>query len=799
MRTRQLCDELTCQQLEFPAILDALREKLQTPYGANILDKIEPSWTREMILQQLNETAELQTILQAGDYIPIAFADDIRPLLAKIRPAESFLEAEELLRIRHYLEYLNELRSFFQHYRGQLSLTWRYIQALHSHRELVREIDRYLSPKGEVLDTASPALREIRRKIQQLEAEEKQLLQKLLKRYQDYTQDDIVTLRDGRMVLAIQQQWAHKVNGIVHGTSASGATVFMEPMETLRISNEIQNLRIQERQEIIKILKTLTQAVRLVRNDLEYGLENLAILDVIHAKANWAHAVQATVPRLKEEPILKLQQARHPLLIRKIGYQNVVPLTISLGDPFVTLVITGPNAGGKTVSLKTVGLIVLLVHYGIPVPVHPESEIPIVEEIMVDIGDRQSIEQDLSTFSAHVVRLKEIVEKASERTLVLMDEIGTGTDPREGAALAVAILEQLTTRKALTIATTHHGELKAFAHVTPGVENASMEFDLESLQPTYRLRIGIPGSSYAFEIARRYGLPESILQRAREILGQEQDVLETLVLDLQRKIHQLEKERRELTIKLSEAEGLRNLYQRQLETLKKEKKTLKQQAVQEAQKIVENARRQIEHLVAEIRRTEASRESIKQAHQELQKLRQKLKREEASPAKAVDVIFRPGDVVWIESLREEVEIEAPPDDKGRVRVLVGNVHLTLDGWQLKKLNKTPAKKRPEVRDRGHQLDAVSPPVGPELDVRGMDSYAAVEAVDRYLDEAKAAGWEEVRIIHGKGTGILRQKINQFLSKDRRVISKRLGRWGEGDTGVTIVRLKEPAPSEDISD
>ncbi len=799
MRTPPLFDELTRQQLEFPAILDALREQLQTPYGQDVLNALEPLPDLEIIQQHLNETAELQAILAAGEYIPIGFSDDIRPLLAKIRPAESFLEAEELLRIRAYLLYLSELRAFFQHYTEQLPLTRRYIQALHPHRELVREIERRISPKGEVLDTASPTLRDLRRKIQQLEAEEKHLLQKLLKRYREYSQDEIVTLRDGRMVLAIQQQWAHKVNGIVHGTSASGATVFMEPMETLRISNQIQNLRIEERQEIIKILKSLTQMVRTLRDDLEYGLDNLARLDVIHAKAALAQSLQATVPRLTQQPVLTLKQARHPLLIRKIGHQHVVPLSLTLGRDFVTLVITGPNAGGKTVSLKTVGLILLMVHHGIPVPVHPESEIPVLEQVLVDIGDRQSIEQDLSTFSAHVVRLKDILENATARSLVLVDEIGTGTDPREGSALAVAILEQLTHQKVLTIATTHHGELKAFAHVTPAVENASMEFDLETLQPTYRLRIGIPGSSYAFEIARRYGLPDAVLERAREIVGQEQDVLETLVLDLQQKIQQLEKERRELSIKLSEAEGLRQLYQRQVETLKKEKKALKQQAVKEAQQLVDDARRQIERLVAEIRRTEASRESIKRAHQEIEQLRNTLQKEEAPATEPAAEGFNPGDVVWIESLREEGEIESPPDDKGRVRVLVGNVHLTLDARQLRKVNKASTEAPVETRYKGEQLDTLGTPVGPELDVRGMDSYEAIEAVDRYLDQAKAAGWEEVRIIHGKGTGVLRQKINQFLGKDRRVVSKRLGRWGEGDTGVTIVRLKEPAPSEDVSE
>ena len=796
--TQPQFDESTLTQLEFPAILSALKEHIRTPYGHDVLQSIQPSSNPETISRWLQEVEELKAILDAGETIPIGFPEDIRPLLEKIRPEDSFLESDELLRIRSYLFFLGELRAFFTHYLEHLPTLVDYIRALHPHRDLVREIDRRIAPDGEVLDTASPELREIRRNILRLEQEEKTMLQRLLRRYKEYSQDEIITLRDGRMVLAIQQQWAHKVNGIVHGTSSSGATVFIEPLETLRISNEIQNLRIEERKEIIKILRQLTGMLRQVRQDILYGTENLGVLDFIHAKAVLARELQATAPRLSTDPVVELHQARHPLLIRKIGHQNVVPLHLELGKNFVTLVITGPNAGGKTVSLKTVGLILVMVHYGIPVPVQPNSIVPVLERMMVDIGDQQSIEQDLSTFSAHIVRLKEMLANATPRSLLLIDEIGTGTDPREGSALAIAILEHLTRQRALTIATTHHGELKAFAHTAPAVENASMEFDLDTLQPTYRLRIGVPGSSYAFEIARRYGLPEEILQKARDIVGREQDVLEALVLDLQKKIQQLEKEHRELSIKLSEAEGLRQLYQRQVEALKKEKKTLKQEALREARQLVDDARKKIEHLVAEIRRTEASRSSIKQAHKELEELKRALQPEEEALPEVSDGVLRPGDTVWIESLREEGEVETPPDEKGRVRVLVGNVHLTLDARNLRKIPKSVDSGAPVSRRKGEALDTLSEQVGPELDVRGLDSYEAIEAVDRYLDQAKAAGWDEVRIIHGKGTGVLRQKINQFLGKDKRVVSKRLGRWGEGDTGVTIVRLKEPEPSPDVS-
>ncbi len=796
-------DELTLAQLEFPAIVAAIQEQLRTPYGKDQVEAMHPSSDATTISRWLQEVKELKEILDAGGQVPLRFDSDIRPLLDKIKPKNSFLESQDILVIRSYLHYLSELRAFFKAYLDHLPALKPYILALHPHRDLVKEIDRKIAANGDVLDTASPQLRQIRARILQLESEEKKVLQQALKRYKEYSQDEIVTLRDGRMVLAIQQQWAHKVNGIVHGTSATGQTVFMEPMETLRISNQIQNLRIEERQEVIKILRELTNRIRTFREDIAYGIENLGILDFIHAKAILAKEWQASAPQLSEMPILDLHQARHPLLIRKIGHHNVVPLSLHLGKSFHTVIITGPNAGGKTVSLKTVGLIVTMVHYGLLVPLASNSVVPILDRVLVDIGDRQSLEQDLSTFSAHIVRLKEILHHANERSLVLMDEMGTGTDPREGSALAIASLEALIQRKALTLVTTHHGELKAFAHTTAGVENASMEFNLDTLQPTYRLRLGVPGSSYAFEIARRYGLPERVLHRAREIIGKKQDMLESLVLELQKRIQQLEAEHRELSIKLSEAEGLRQLYQRQVEAHKKEKQRLKRQALEEAQELVKGARKTIEHVVADLKQSKASKESIKQAHQTIENLRKQIQNEQqafAEPEKefAQDAQLRPGDRVWIESLREEGEVEVPPDEKNRGRVLVGNVRLTLDAHQLKKLPGEPRGSRVESQLKGARIDQMKEQVGPELDVRGMDSYESIEAVDRYLDQALQAGWEEVRIIHGKGTGILRQKIHQFLGKDKRVVSKRLGRWGEGDTGVTIVRLRETTPSPDAS-
>ncbi len=777
-------------QLELPTLLQKLSEFLQTPYGFDPFQELEVQRDARTIRELLQQVAEMMDLEGSEYVVPLGELPDIRPLLEKLRPEDSFLEAVELTRVKDNLEKFSELAAFFREHRENCPGLYRIAERIHSHPKIVQEIDHTLDERGEIRDDATPELRRIRREIHRLENEVKHLFGKLLKKYSEFSQDEIITLRDGRMVLGIQQHYVNKVPGIVHGTSGSGATVFVEPMESLRLSNQIQNLKIEERQEIIRILQFLSGLIREVRDDIFYSLENLGVLDFIHAKAELARQLQATVPQIGEEPRLKLLNARHPLLILKMGHQNVVPLSLTLGEDFHTLVITGPNAGGKTVALKTVGLLVLMTQLGIPIPAQPDSVVPVLDQVLVDIGDRQSLEQDLSTFSAHIVRLREILRQAHTHTLVLLDEIGTGTDPREGSALAIAVLKELTERKTLTIATTHHGELKAFANDTSGVENASMEFDLESLQPTYRLHVGIPGSSYAFEIARRYGLPEKVLQEAEKILGPDKGKLENILLKLNARLQEIDKERRELSIKLSEAEGLRNLYQQEVERLKREQKELRRKAAEEAEQIVKQANARIEKLVAEIRRTQAEKEKIREAHREIERLEESVQQilQETRPRFVPTDQLKKGDVVWIEDLRQEGELLSDPDNHNKAWVLVGEIRMKMDVSQLKKVARERTETGKVFRHREALPDKLEGGVTPELDLRGMDSYEALQAVDRYLHQAMEESWEEVRIIHGKGSGVLRRVVNDFLARDKRVAEKRFGKWGEGDTGVTIVKL-----------
>jgi len=785
-------DDTTLTQLEFQKIIEQIESLLSTPFGILQFDSLNHSCDKQIVEERLQEVKEMAYLLESQNRVPLRGFTDFRPSLEKVKPHNAFLDNTQIIEIKENLILFKELSQFFKAQKNYCERLYEYARGIHNHNKVVAEIEATIDVSGEILDSASPELRQIRKQIRSLETEQKKMLQSSIKRYAEFSQDEIITLRDGRMVLGIQQNYVNKVNGIVHGTSASGATVFVEPMETLQIGNQIQNLKIQERTEIIKILKFLTGLIRQIREDILFGIENIGILDLIHSKALLALKLKAFVPRITTDSRIKLIQARHPLLILKMGHQNVIPLSIEIGEKFNTLIITGPNAGGKTVAMKTIGLLTLLVQIGMPVPADPDSVLPLLPNVLVDIGDRQSLEQDLSTFSAHVVRLRNIIQKADSDSLVLLDEIGTSTDPKEGAALAISILRDLTRNNVRTVATTHHGELKAFAHSERGVENASMEFNLKTLQPTYHLKLGIPGSSYGFEIARRYGLPENIIQEAQTLVGIEKDKMEDLIISLATKLQEIEKERRELSIKLSETEGLRNLYERQVQHFKKDKKRMVQEAANEAKKIIQESKKLVEHVVEEIRTQQGTKDSIKMARTTLEEKTNTLE-EILRPVQEYDVhheILKTGDTVYIQALREEGEVLEVSEDQQKVKVLVNNVKMTVNRAGIQKLTKNIIESKPRGEAKTHFTDSLKTVLKPELDLRGLDSENAIEKTDRYLSEILDSDWDEVRIIHGKGTGVLRKRVNEFLSRDSRVLEKRLGMWGEGDTGVTIVKLKK---------
>jgi DNA mismatch repair protein MutS2 len=659
-----------------------------------------------------------------------------------------------------------------------------YHHQLFADKIIEHHINEALDERGFVKDTASRELREIRRSMISASEALRKRLESILRQVseQEFLQEDIITTRDGRLVIPVKVEYKHNVPGFIHSTSASGATVFIEPAESLELNNALRELQLSEQREIHRILIDLTQQVSGIREPLESSFTTLTELDVIFARGKYSIEIIGNPPMLSSNPCIKLYDARHPILLRHLRREGVVPLSIELGGDVQTLIITGPNAGGKTVAMKTVGLLVLCTQAGIHIPAGSESEVFPFHNIFVDIGDDQSIENDLSTFSSHLISLSNILEKTDSSSLVLIDEIGAGTDPSEGAALAAVVLQELTNRQTITIATTHHGMLKAFAHETKGISNASMEFDQESLRPTYRFRSGIPGSSYAFELAERLGISQSLLNRARLQAGDEKTKLESLLIELERQSQEYQCQLRETSKEKERLESLVLSYEQKMTQLKRELGTIRKKAVEEAKEIVQQAHIQVERSVKEIRESGAEREVVRSSRQVLKHLGeelQKIKIEEQSSPQNYEPIQN-GDIVRIREGREQGEVV---EIQGKYAiVLSGSARMRI---ALTDLHKEQSQKQQVIFSASSivPLDAKN-----EIDLRGLLGDEAIAQVQTFLDNAYATGLHRVDIIHGKGTGALRKRIGEFLKKCPHIKSYRLGEWNEGGTGVTVVEL-----------
>jgi DNA mismatch repair protein MutS2 len=640
----------------------------------------------------------------------------------------------------------------------------------------------------------------VRKEISRAQTEAHDRLRRILKSLadRDMVQEQVITRREGRLVLMLKDEFRHRVPGLVHDESASGHTVFIEPMESVEVNNRIRQLLSAEREEIERILLALSDRFRGRLPQIEQNLNVLVRFDVIQAKARLARRLNAAAPQIVEpaEGRLSLLAARHPLLLLRGGDpQNIVALDLDLGGDFFTLILTGPNAGGKTVALKTVGLLSLMALSGLPIPAAADSTVPHFRRIFSDIGDRQSIENDLSTFTSHMARLVEILASASSADLVLLDEIGSGTDPDEGAALAVAILRALTERRCLTLTTTHHGALKAFAHDQPGVRNGSMAFDSATLQPTYRYHAGLPGSSYAFEIAARLGLDAAVINDARAGVGVEKINVEQLSADLERRLAEQRQLMEKLKLEEIRLTGLSKLYEDRAARLKTNESALRQQAVEESARILQRANAAVEEAIRKIRESEASRESIREAKEKLVEARREMENEAARLAQPQALSVAPllhemtvGMPVWWGAKAARAIIAEPPDAQGRVLVEMGNLKARVPLAELQPFSEQKAAAIHAV-DRVAEIKESRDSLLPEIDVRGQRVDEAVAAVDKFIDDAIIAGWSELRIIHGKGTGALRQSISDFLAKHPHVAGARQAPLGAGDAGVTLVSLK----------
>jgi len=783
--------------LEFDKVLDDLAGRTHSPLSAERLRQLRPLSDIQLVRTSLGRVSELRKHMDSGRFFPIGTFEDIGNYLQLAAAEGSYLEPDSLRRIHRVLDLAARLHLFFSENQSDFPLLQEVGTSLVPNRPLVQEIVKTVDLNTlEIRDQASANLATIRRKMSQARERVRRELETSLDRLwrKGILQERLITKRQGRWVLPVKETHRHQVKGVLHDQSASGATLFVEPLETLELNNQVRRLEADERQEIEKVLRQLTNLVRENRTDLEQNLETLIALDCTHAMALTSKIFDQHEPSVETRGLLNIKGGRHPLLaLREDMQSSAVPLDLSIGDGFNTLVITGPNAGGKTVALKTVGLLALMVSCGLHVPADADSEIPLFNQIFAHVGDAQSIEMDLSTFSAHLKGINEIVDRAASQDLVIIDEIGTGTDPQEGAALAMSVLEVLTNRGALTIVTTHQGTLKAFAHETPGIANGSMAFDTETLTPTYRFRPHLPGSSYAFEIAKRMGLTETIITRSRSLMGTQAHRLEDLILQLQDQIQRNEQLETDLEAQAGILEDLAKRYREKKDILERETTHLRRQAAEEAKNLIREANAAVEKAIQTVREQGATRLAIRDAKTLIKQEKETIDKEleatlpgekphQADPIK--DKVGTGDRVHWMRG-GVDATVLSDEDATGEVLIARGNLKVRVPKAELtrtKGLGRTPSGLH------SHVTIPFPDKVRTEIDIRGLQVDEALEAVDRFVNDALLGGLREVHIIHGVGTGALRSSVIPFLREHPLVQATLPGGPSQKNPGMTTATI-----------
>ena len=707
------------------------------------------------------------------------------------------LSPEELLRVAGVLKCARQAKAYADGEGMENDLNVFFAQ-ITPNKYLEERIFTSIVSKDELADAASPELASIRRKIRRQSVAIREGLQKIITSptYAKFLQEPIVTIRSDRFVVPVKAECKGSIPGLVHDVSSSGSTFFIEPMQAVNGNNALRELFVEERKEIERILTELSGEVAGHREHLAINYTVLTQLDCIFARAKLSFAMKATEPEIRTDGRLELKRARHPLITGK----TVVPISVRLGSDFDTLIITGPNTGGKTVTLKTTGLFTLMAQSGLQVPAEHGTELAVFDDVFADIGDEQSIEQSLSTFSGHMTNIVSILTQVTPDSLVLFDELGAGTDPTEGAALAQAILSTLLDMHTRTVATTHYSELKEYALTTENVENASVEFDVTTLRPTYRLSIGIPGKSNAFEISRKLGLPEFVIGKAKELLSKEQVRFEDVIANAEYHRQVAERERQIAEEASREMVAIRNQAEAERRKLEEQRERSIKKAKEEAKRIVENARRESDAIIAELRAMKkaggAQEHEIQRVRKQVDTAQEALADKPEEAAGEVPKSVKVGDMVHIASMDVDATVMSLPDAKGYLQLKVGMMKMRAQMSDLRTLSSTQKLIKKEQKKQEHKramreqrVDVMTRPVRQELDVRGMALDEAIPEVQKFLDDAMLSSLGEVSIIHGNGTGILRAGIQDCLRRHPCVSSFRLGRYGEGETGVTIVSLK----------
>ena len=785
--------------LEYPKIIEKLTEKASSPMGKELCRNLTPSTDIEQIRLMQTQTKDALTRLFQKGSVSFGSVKDVRGSLKRLEIG-STLGIVEILAVCALLENTSRVKAYSRKDRNDApadSLDAMF-EGLSPLTPLSSEIRRCILSEDEISDDASPGLRSVRRNMKITNDRIHTQLSGLVNgSARNYLQDSVITMRNGRYCIPVKAEYKGQVPGMIHDQSSTGSTLFIEPMAVVKLNNDMRELELQEQKEIEAVLASLSEQIAAEREAVSLNLTLMVQLDFIFARAALAMDMNGSEPVFNEEGRIRLRQARHPLILKK----KAVPIDIRLGDEFDLLIITGPNTGGKTVSLKTAGLLTLMGQSGLHIPALDRSELALFHEIYADIGDEQSIEQSLSTFSSHMTNIVSFLDKADRNSLVLFDELGAGTDPTEGAALAISILSYLHQKGIRTMATTHYSELKVYALSTPGVENACCEFDVETLRPTYRLLIGIPGKSNAFAISSRLGLSDEIIQKAREQISEQDESFEDVISSLEENRVTLEKERQEAARYKEEIRQLKAQLEARQEKLDSQKDRIIRQANEEAHKILEEAKEyadQTMKLFHKFQKDHVDTASVERERQELRKRMDRAEKKMSRPVEkkqpkkqltAKDV--HPGDSVKVLSMNLKGTVGSRPDSKGFLFVQMGIIRSKVHISDLELIDE-PVITAPSLQKTGAGKIRMSKSasVSTEINLLGKTVDEAVAELDKYLDDAYIAHLKTVRIVHGKGTGALRKGIHNYLRRQKHVDSFRLGEFGEGDAGVTIVELKK---------
>ena len=782
------------KKLEFDQVLQKLSEYSHTYIGKEKVFKLEPSSDKDYVKKSLLETSQAVSLMDRNSTPPIAEIEDIRVYI-KMLESSNTLSPKALLDICNILNMANELKIYFSNFLDDETyenLRF-YFDELYTNSSIVDKIQKSIVDSETIADSASSNLSAIRRHIKQAEQEIKNKLNSILhSSYSKYMQENVVTIRNDRFVIPVKQEYRSQIKGFVHDISSSGSTVFIEPMSVFEANNAINNLKVDEATEIERILQSLSSLLFPYTNELLSDIESIGMLDFIFAKAKYSNSIKGITPNINDTKYINLIKARHPL----IDSSTVVPITINIGKDYSLLIITGPNTGGKTVSLKTVGLIEAMACSGLNIPADEKSSIYVFDEIFADIGDDQSIADSLSTFSSHMKNISNIVNNATSESLILVDELGSGTDPLEGANLAMSILEYFKNKNILTLATTHYQELKKYALATDGVQNASVEFDIEKLKPTYKLLIGIPGKSNAFAISEKLGLKKEIIDYATSLLEKNDIDFESLLKSIYDDKLKIEKEKEQIEKNLHQVELLKNNLQRDDSKIREQEKEIINKAKLEARQILLDAKDDATSMISKMKEISESSSELKELNNMRNSLNNSIKNISLSgndelnvtPLDESEIVV--GAKVFVSTLGQNGIVLSKISKSKEVQVQIGLIktNISIKFLEKPKNLKDDLTSKPtssySTRNASKTKTANS-----EINVIGLTVDEAIPLVDKFIDDCFLAKLQTARIVHGKGTGKLRQGIHSFLKKNKRVKSYRIGTYGEGEMGVTVVEIK----------